>query len=101
MTAGGHVFFPDRVAPLHDQGTFQWIAMLRDRGAICVPRKAQVQLIEELYQSPSLPKLNLPPELKLQEEQREMRPRLKLSEAKSYRASLRTQKVRGRLLIAK
>lgn len=82
LVAGGLVFWGDRVAPLDDSGAFSWISLLRTRGELTVPAGQKDELLKELLNLPSLPRLDLPEELRYEEARVPPRPRLKVKPAK-------------------
>lgn len=69
LIGGGHVFWDDKVAPLHDFDAFSWISTLRESGTIPVPAKHREQLLAEVLALPRLPRLDLPEELRFEEVQ--------------------------------
>jgi hypothetical protein len=78
LTQGGLVFWADRVARLDDDKAFNWIAQLRTGSAVYVPLKHGKQLLEELLQLPHLPRVDLPPELYVNQIVGVPAPRLKI-----------------------
>lgn len=78
MVTGGLVFFQDRAALLDDGGAFAWIGYLRKHGALYAPIDEADDLIEELFQMPRLPAMDLPDELKFEEIHATPKPRLKV-----------------------
>jgi hypothetical protein len=74
----GLVLFADRAARLQHFGAFSWVTWLRQRGALAVPSGQKDQLLEELLKMPSLPRLDLPEELRFEEQPATPRPRLKV-----------------------
>ncbi|MFN0053660.1 MAG: SNF2-related protein [Planctomycetales bacterium] len=67
LVPGGFVFAHHKVARLHDFGTFGWVEMLRAERAVAIPRGDGPELIDRLLDMPRLPRLELPPELRLEE----------------------------------
>src|SRR5581483_8081709 len=67
VARGGLVFWDDRVAPLHDFGAFDWILLLRRQPEVAVPAGQKDELLQELLRLPSLPRLELPDELRYEE----------------------------------
>jgi superfamily II DNA or RNA helicase len=76
LLAGGLVVFDDRVARLDVQGAFGWIKALRDKPILEVPPDQAGQLLEQLWQMPSLPPLDLPAELQWRQERPEPQPHI-------------------------
>lgn len=83
LTAGGLVFWEDRVAPLRDFGAFSWIGLLRQHREVMVPAKQKDALLTELLSLPHLPQLDLPEELRFEEERPTPRPRLKVKRSQN------------------
>lgn len=64
---GGLVITRQRVARLQDFGAFGWAELLRTEGAVEVPVEEGHELVDRLLDMPQLPRLELPPELRLTE----------------------------------
>ena len=64
---GGFVVANGKVARLQDFDAFEWAALLRPEGAIAVPQEEGPELVDKLLDMPHLPRLELPPPLKLEE----------------------------------
>jgi superfamily II DNA or RNA helicase len=79
VVAGGHVFWPDRVALLDDRGQFAWIASERRRGPAALPARELDDLVEALHRPSCAPVLRLPAELALPEVRVEGKPLARLS----------------------
>jgi hypothetical protein len=67
LTAGGLVFWDDRVGQLQDFGAFPWITLLRNQGALQVPVKQKDDFLKQLLGMPRLPRLDLPETLRYEE----------------------------------
>ena len=78
----GLVFWDGRFGALDDAGAFPWVPILRRVRAISVPVGRSDDLLGQLLQMPSLPKLDLPEELRYTEEAVPPRPRLVVKPAK-------------------
>ncbi len=76
LVAGGLVFWSDAAARLQDFGAFEWIALLRQQGALTVPFTEKDKLLGELLRLPHLPRLDLPEELHFEEVAVKPHPRL-------------------------
>ena len=76
LVVPGLVFWDGRFARLDDAGAFPWVPILRRVGAIAVPVGRSDDLLGQLLQMPSLPRLDLPEELRYTEEAVQPRPRL-------------------------
>src|SRR5262249_45336879 len=64
---GGLLFLRDSVARFQDFGAPGWVELLRSEGPICVPAEEGHELVDRLLDMPQLPRLELPPELRLAE----------------------------------
>jgi superfamily II DNA or RNA helicase len=80
------LFTTDRVAPLAEDVSFEWIAALRKHGPITVPEEEQDQLLSTLLLSRNLPPLNVPEELHYEELTVKPHPHLRISKARIYGA---------------
>ncbi len=78
LVSGGMVFLPDRIAPLKDFGAFAWVYPLRQKEAMSIPIASSSELLRMLLDSPRLPRLDLPEELKFEEVRVVPTPRLRL-----------------------
>jgi superfamily II DNA or RNA helicase len=67
LLVAGLVAFPDRLARLEAGEDFGWVGVLRS-GPLVVPLKQTDALVESLVQIPRLPPVDLPPELRWEEE---------------------------------
>ncbi|MCX7426670.1 MAG: SNF2-related protein [Planctomycetia bacterium] len=64
----GLVLFPDRLARLNVAGEdFAWIAVLREQSPIEVPYSGRDALLDAIYRLPTLPEIELPPALQLEQ----------------------------------
>jgi len=66
-TKGGFLFTRDRVAPLAEAASFEWMSYLGKAGCIEAPEGDQDDLLAALLGSPSLPALEVPEELRYEE----------------------------------
>jgi superfamily II DNA or RNA helicase len=64
---GGLVFLRESVARFQDFGAPGWVELLRSEGPIRVPAEEGHELVDRLLDMPQLPRLDLPPELRLAE----------------------------------
>ncbi|HXY34235.1 MAG TPA: SNF2-related protein [Planctomycetaceae bacterium] len=80
----GLVIFPDRIARFDPAGHFPWIVSLREQNPLLIPVKEQDQFVEQLLQLPRPPELELPPDLRWQEERPTPVPRLRVSKSKDW-----------------
>jgi superfamily II DNA or RNA helicase len=76
LLADGLVFWTDRVAPLRHFDSFDWVALLRKEEALKVPVAEGDDLLGEMLRLPTLPRLDLPEELRYEEVALAPRPRL-------------------------
>ncbi len=67
LLPGGLVFTRHKAARLQDFGAFGWAALLRSEGTVEVPLDEGQELVDRLLDMPQLPRLELPPELRLTE----------------------------------
>jgi len=65
--AGGLVFYDGWVARLDDRGAFGWLALLRTRGELLVPRSEGEAFLGEILRFAERPRLDLPEELQVEE----------------------------------
>ncbi|MCI0704258.1 MAG: DEAD/DEAH box helicase [Planctomycetia bacterium] len=78
----GLVFWEGRFTRLDDAGAFPWVPILRQVGTIAVPVNRSDEFLGQLLQMPTLPKLDLPEELRYSEEAVPPRPRLVVKPAR-------------------
>lgn len=67
LVPGGLVVTEEWVAELDDFGANEWVWFLSDRSELAVPEGDATKLVDELLDMPSLPQLELPEELRLEE----------------------------------
>ncbi|MFI5378411.1 MAG: SNF2-related protein [Tepidisphaerales bacterium] len=96
LLAGGIVFFADRAAAVDDPGAHRWAPLLRQGRSIAVPVAQGDDLLKELFELPSLPRLDLPPELALETIRQSPRPKLKVRTSRPD--ELRPERLRAELL---
>ncbi|MDY3556069.1 DEAD/DEAH box helicase [Gemmata sp. JC717] len=80
----GVVVWNGRFGRFSDAGAFPWVPTLRRAGAITVPVAKSDDLVAQLFQMPTLPRLDLPEELRVTEEAVAPRPRLVVKPAKQH-----------------
>jgi superfamily II DNA or RNA helicase len=66
LVPGGFVVTRERIAALQDGGAFEWVSLLRRAEPIVVPQGEEMELVDRLLDMPSLPRLELPPQLQLE-----------------------------------
>ena len=76
--AGGFVVTTDSIGQLRDFGAPQWMAMLASEGRLVVPGADENEFVDRLLDIPTLPRLEMPEELQLEEVKAEPVPQLKL-----------------------
>jgi SNF2 domain-containing protein/helicase-like protein/SNF2 helicase associated protein len=79
MIKGGLVVARGRVARFTDFGALEWLNHLRTHGQLTVPQEDADRLLEEVFRLPRLPRLDLPEELKCEEQAFAPQPCLKIS----------------------
>lgn len=67
VVPGGFVVAQNKVAHLQDFDAFEWSSLLKDDGAVKVPAEEGRELVDKLLDMPQIPRLELPPDLKLEE----------------------------------
>lgn len=67
LVPGGFVVLDNRVSRLQDFDAFEWAKVLAIEGEIEIPAAEGTELVDRLLDMPRLPRLELPPELRLQE----------------------------------
>ena len=95
VTQGGFVFTKDRVAPLAEDTSFEWMFYLRKAGSIEAPEKEREELLAALLTSPTAPALDVPEELRFEEVALQPRPCLRIGKPAS--ALWDTGRLRGEL----
>ena len=79
VVAGGFVVTTDSLALLRDFGAPEWMKMLGSGGALHIPEADQHDFVDRLLDIPSLPRLDLPKELQLEEVRTTPSPILRIS----------------------
>lgn len=67
LLPGGLLFRGNIISPLRDNGTFEWISLLQLDNAVTVTEEEAHELVDQLLDMPSLPRLELPKNLQLEE----------------------------------
>jgi len=67
LVPGGYVVTTDRIARLKDSGVFDWVSLLRRPEPLAIPAGEEQEFVDRLLDMPALPRLELPPELRLEE----------------------------------
>ncbi|MBY0525559.1 MAG: DEAD/DEAH box helicase [Gemmataceae bacterium] len=81
LVDGGLVLWNDRIGPLDVGGAFAWARVLRNVKNIKVPAGQVDEFINTILRLPSLPRLDLPPELAFEEVSAAPRVRLQIKKA--------------------
>ena len=76
--AGGFVVTADSIGQLRDFGAPQWMTMLAAEGRLVIPGSDENEFVDRLLDIPSLPRLELPKELQLEEITAQPSPQLKI-----------------------
>lgn len=76
--AGGFVVTADSIGQLRDFGAPQWMSMLSSEGRLVIPGSDENDFVDRLLDIPTLPRLELPKELQLEEITAEPGPQLKI-----------------------
>ncbi len=92
---GGVVLFSDRAAAVDDPAAHRWAPLLRQGRALTVPMAQGEELLKELFEMASLPRLDLPPELSLETIRQSPRPRLRVRSPRPDES--RPERLRGEL----
>lgn len=85
VVPGGFVCTAGHIARLDDMGTFPWLEQITSSGPIEVPAGDEEALVERLHDIPSLPRLDLPESLHLDEVTVAPEPQLVLRSPKGFR----------------
>jgi len=67
LLPGGLVFARNQISRLQDFGAFEWLNLLRSEGEIEIPVEEGHDFTDRLLDMPQLPRIELPPELRLEE----------------------------------
>ena len=76
--AGGFVVTADTIGELRDFGSPQWMTMLAEEGRLVIPGSDEHEFVDRLLDIPTLPRLELPKELQLEEISAEPIPQLRI-----------------------
>ena len=79
VISGGFVVTSDSIALLRDFGAPEWMRMLATGGPLIIPENDQHDFVDRLLDIPSLPRLDLPKELQLEEVRTRPAPMLRIS----------------------
>jgi hypothetical protein len=79
IVQGGLIVSGSKIASLQDDGAFRFIRLFRHENALTIPREQGHQLLEELFQFPRVPAIDLPEAMQITESRGTPRPRLTFS----------------------
>jgi SNF2 family DNA or RNA helicase len=79
VVPGGFVVTNDSIGLLRDFGAPEWMKVLSSGGALHIPESDQHEFVDRLLDIPSLPRLDLPKELQLEEIRTTPSPMLRIS----------------------
>jgi superfamily II DNA or RNA helicase len=85
LVPGGLVLTETRIARLTDYDAFDWIDVLASDNSLRVPDGEQQELVDYLLDMPTLPRLELPKELQLEEVNCDPRPHLTIQSPRGKR----------------
>ncbi len=94
--AGGLVFYDGRAARLDDGGAFGWLALLRARGELLIPRSEGEAFLGEVLRFAERPRLDLPRELQFAETAPAPKPHLVIRPGRNH--PFRHPRLLGKLL---
>jgi superfamily II DNA or RNA helicase len=97
MFLGGLLLLEDRFARFDDRGAFAWIVGLRNSGPVSAPAGQADQLLTSLLDMPTLPRLDLPEELRYEEVTLAPRPRLHVRPKKQHSYVRHQERLAGEL----
>lgn len=98
LVPGGLIFHGQTISLLRDYDAFAWVEYLQSHSGFTVPEGEEHDLIEQLLDMPSIPRIDLPPELQLEEVQGEPKPQLVLVTPTSLK--WQPERLRGEVLFA-
>jgi hypothetical protein len=96
MIKSGLVIADGRIARFNDFGALEWINHWRTHGSLSVPQGDADRWLEELHRLPRVPRLDLPEELKCEEQALAPQPCLKISKLND-RANWQRDQLQGEL----
>ncbi len=85
IVPGGLVLTHTKIARLRDFDAFDWINVLSSENALRVPHGEQQELVDTLFDMPTLPRLELPEELQLEEITCDPKPQLTIQSPRGKR----------------
>ena len=85
LVPGGLVLTATKIARLRDYDAFEWIDVLTQENSLRVPDGQQQELVDSLLDMPTLPRLELPEELQLEEVTCDPLPHLTIQSPKGKR----------------
>ncbi len=85
LVPGGLVLTQTKIARLRDYDAFEWIEVLASENSLRVPDGEQQELVDYLLDMPTLPRLDLPQELQLEEITCDPKPHLTIQSPRGKR----------------
>ena len=85
LVPGGLVLTQTKIARLRDFDAFEWIDVLTSENGVRVPDGEQQELVDSLLDMPTLPRLDLPEELQLEEVTCDPKPHLTIQSPRGKR----------------
>ena len=67
LVPGGLAITEDKIARVEDFGAFDWVKLIRAENGFAVPEGEERELVDQLLDMPTLPELDLPQNLRLEE----------------------------------
>jgi superfamily II DNA or RNA helicase len=80
----GFALWEGRYAPFDDRGSFAWVPVLKKKGNIAIPESQADDFLANLMALPSVPRIDLPAELRVAEVEAVPRARLVVKKLDSY-----------------
>lgn len=85
IVPGGFVIADNQISRLLDQGVADWVKLLRRSEPLTIPAGEEEEFVDRLMDMPALPRLDLPPQLKLVEHICDPVPHLSIQSPRSFR----------------
>ncbi|MCA8992256.1 MAG: SNF2 helicase associated domain-containing protein, partial [Planctomycetaceae bacterium] len=95
LLPGGLVLLGQSIARLDDFGAFDWVDLVTGEQRLTAPPGEEKELVDQLLDMPTLPQLDLPPELRLEEVKPEPKPVLTMRSPRSR--GWRQERIQGNL----
>ncbi|MEZ5942446.1 MAG: SNF2-related protein [Planctomycetaceae bacterium] len=95
LLPGGLVLLDKSIARLDDFGAFDWVDLVTGEQRLTAPPGEEKELVDQLLDMPTLPQLDLPPELRLEEVKPQPKPVLTMRSPRSR--GWRQERIQGNL----